>query len=85
MKKGVDDKYIQKVVTMPDGGTMILTCLSALMRLLDDTGVTSFETDTTFNRVAGEMNEWEVVIFLKSLQRGEPLESVFERSTYFYF
>ncbi|KAJ7821042.1 hypothetical protein B0H13DRAFT_1520259, partial [Mycena leptocephala] len=53
------------------GGMVILTCLAALMKLLDDTGVTSFETDTTFKRVAGEMNEWEVVLFLKSLQRGD--------------
>lgn len=50
---------------------MILTCLAALMKLLDDTGVTSFETDTTFRRVAGDFNEWEVVLFLKALQRGE--------------
>jgi hypothetical protein len=50
---------------------VILTCLAALMKLLDDTGVTSFETDTTFKQVAGEMNEWEVVLVLKSLQRGE--------------
>lgn len=56
---------------MPDGGIMILTCLAALMKLLDDEGVTSFETDTTFTRLAGDINEWEVVIFLKAIQRGE--------------
>ena len=61
---------------MPDGGLMILTCLSALMKLLDDSGVTSFETDTTFKRIKGEMNEWEVVLFLKSLQRGEQSFSI---------
>ncbi|KAJ7745306.1 hypothetical protein B0H16DRAFT_976979 [Mycena metata] len=48
---------------------MIITCLAALMGLLDDTGVTSFEIDTTFKRIAGEMNEWEVVIFFRALQR----------------
>jgi hypothetical protein len=42
------------------------------MKLLVDEGVTSFETDTTFKWVAGDINEWEVVIFLKALQRGEP-------------
>lgn len=71
MKKPIDERYIQRLVATPDGGLMILTCLSALMKLLDDTGVTSFETDTTFRRVAGKINEWEVVIFLKALERGE--------------
>ncbi|KAJ7511037.1 hypothetical protein B0H11DRAFT_2402643 [Mycena galericulata] len=72
MKKPIDERYIHRLVTMPDGGIMILTCLAALMRLLDDPGVTSFETDTTFKRVEGDINEWEVVIFLKALQRGKP-------------
>ncbi|KAJ7878223.1 hypothetical protein B0H13DRAFT_1892847 [Mycena leptocephala] len=69
MKKPINDRYIHRLVTGEDGGVMILTCLSALMKLLDDEGVTSFETDTTFKRVAGDINEWEVVIFLKALQR----------------
>ncbi|KAJ7458041.1 hypothetical protein B0H11DRAFT_2062428, partial [Mycena galericulata] len=69
MKKPIDERYIHRLVTMPDGGIMILTCLAALMRLLDDPGVTSFETDTTFKRIEGDINEWEVVIFLKALQR----------------
>ncbi|KAJ7286818.1 hypothetical protein C8J57DRAFT_1215125 [Mycena rebaudengoi] len=68
LKKPIDERYIQRLVTMPDGGIMILTCLSTLIKLLDDSGVTSFETDTNFTRVAGDMNEWEVVIFLKALE-----------------
>jgi hypothetical protein len=71
MKKQINERYIHRLVAGEDGGVMILTCLSALMKLLDDEGVTSFETDTTFKRVAGDINEWEVVIFLKALQRGE--------------
>lgn len=70
-KPDAKSRYYQRLVMMPDGGVMMLTCLAALMRLLDDEGVTNFETDTTFSRVAGDMNEWEVVIFLKALQRGE--------------
>ncbi|KAJ6605896.1 hypothetical protein B0H10DRAFT_2310555 [Mycena sp. CBHHK59/15] len=35
----------------------------------DGGGVLSFENDTTFKRVAGDINEWEVVIFFKVLQR----------------
>ncbi|KAJ7181385.1 hypothetical protein C8R43DRAFT_969056 [Mycena crocata] len=69
LKKGIDERYIHRIAVEKDGGTIILTCLAALMRLLDDEGVTSFETDTTFRRVAGDFNEWEVVIFLKALQR----------------
>ncbi|KAJ7724761.1 hypothetical protein B0H16DRAFT_1698535 [Mycena metata] len=69
MQKPINERYLQRLVTMPDGGTIILTCLAALMRLLDDTGVTSFETDTTFQRVLGDFNEWEVVVFVKAIQR----------------
>ncbi|KAJ7742369.1 hypothetical protein DFH07DRAFT_1063777 [Mycena maculata] len=69
MKKPIDERYFQRLVAMPDGGVMMLTCLKSLMKLLDDSGVTSFETDTTFKRIKGEMNEWEVVIFLKALSR----------------
>ncbi|KAJ7133073.1 hypothetical protein C8R44DRAFT_730271 [Mycena epipterygia] len=69
MKKPIDEHYIQRLVAMLDGGLMILTCLSALMKLLNDTRVTSFETDMTFRQVAGKLNEWEVVIFLKVLER----------------
>ncbi|KAJ6514138.1 hypothetical protein DFH09DRAFT_1374065 [Mycena vulgaris] len=65
MKKGVDEHYIQRIAFEKDGGVIIL---ASLMRLLDD-AVTSFENDTTFKRIAGEFNEWEVVIFLKALQR----------------
>ncbi|KAJ6613001.1 hypothetical protein B0H10DRAFT_1951806 [Mycena sp. CBHHK59/15] len=69
MKKPIDERYIHRIATMPDGGVIILTCLSALMRLLDNKGVLSFENDTTFKRVTGDINEWEVVIFFKALQR----------------
>ncbi|KAJ7191167.1 hypothetical protein B0H12DRAFT_1172358, partial [Mycena haematopus] len=86
LKKGVDERYIQRVVTMPDGGIMILTCLAALMKLLDDTGVTCFETDTTFSRVEGDINEWEVVLFLKALQRAVTIARAYVNgaSTQFY-
>ncbi|KAJ6623694.1 hypothetical protein B0H10DRAFT_1943767 [Mycena sp. CBHHK59/15] len=69
LKKPIDERYIQSIVALPDGGIIILTCLAALMKLLDDEGVTSFEDNTTYKRVKGDINEWEVVIFLKALQR----------------
>ncbi|KAJ7732886.1 hypothetical protein B0H16DRAFT_1892969 [Mycena metata] len=49
LRKPVDERYIQRLVTMPDGGVIILTDLAALIELMDNMGVTSFETDTTFN------------------------------------
>ncbi|KAJ6605219.1 hypothetical protein DFH09DRAFT_1353754 [Mycena vulgaris] len=79
MKKGVDERYIQRIAFEKDGGVIILTCLASLMRLLDDAGVTSFENDTTFKRIAGEFNEWEVVIFLKALQRADFYESLYDK------
>ncbi|KAJ6592738.1 hypothetical protein B0H19DRAFT_1365112 [Mycena capillaripes] len=67
LQKPVDERYIQRLVTMPDGGIMILTCLAALMKLLDDTGVTSFETDTTFKRVEGDINDAASIAFFARL------------------
>ncbi|KAJ6456874.1 hypothetical protein C8R45DRAFT_1184944 [Mycena sanguinolenta] len=86
LESGVNERYLQRVVTMPDGGIMILTCLTALMKLLDDPGVTSFETDTTFSRVEGDINEWEVVLFLKALQRAVTIARAYVNgaSTQFY-
>ncbi|KAJ7022515.1 hypothetical protein C8F04DRAFT_1310756 [Mycena alexandri] len=78
LKKPIDERYIQRLVTMPDGGVIILTCLAVLMKLLDDMGVTAFETDTTFKRVEGKINEWEVRLYnefrsLKMDLTGEPV------------
>ncbi|KAJ7732490.1 hypothetical protein B0H14DRAFT_2639822 [Mycena olivaceomarginata] len=59
VKKPIDERYIRRLVRMLDGGLLILTCLSAPKKLLDDTGVTSLETDTMFKRVAGDVNKGE--------------------------
>ncbi|KAJ7174783.1 hypothetical protein C8R46DRAFT_1252853 [Mycena filopes] len=80
MNKSITESYVQQLVNTPDGGLIILTCLAALMKLLDDEGVTSFETDTTFKRVAGSINEWEVVLFLKSLQRAVTIARAYVNS-----
>ncbi|KAJ6505028.1 hypothetical protein C8R45DRAFT_971670 [Mycena sanguinolenta] len=86
LKSGVNERYLQRIITMPDGGIMIITCLAALMKLLDDPGVTSFETDTTFSRVEGYINEWEVVLFLNALQRAVTIARAYVNgaSTQFY-
>jgi hypothetical protein len=38
--------------------------------LLDDPGVTSFDGDTTYKGVEGKLNEWELTVFAKVVQRG---------------
>lgn len=41
-----------------------------LLKLLDDPGVNAFDGDTTYRRVEGEMNEWELTVFAKIVLRG---------------
>jgi len=53
-----------------DGGILIIKGLPFLIKLLDDPGVRALEDDTTFKRVQGQMNEWELALYLKAVQRG---------------
>lgn len=69
-KKPLADRYIHCCRTTDDGGVLIITGVPFLIKLLDDPGVLAFDDDTTFKRVAGEMNEWELALFLKAVQRG---------------
>ncbi|KAJ7895841.1 hypothetical protein B0H13DRAFT_1885362 [Mycena leptocephala] len=48
-------------------GLIIFTCFTSLFSLLDDSGVKAFKDDTTFKRIKGDLNEWEVVIFYNAL------------------
>ncbi|KAJ7741807.1 hypothetical protein DFH07DRAFT_684473, partial [Mycena maculata] len=74
LKKPLDEHYIHKYITRPeDGGIIIITAVPYLLRLLDNPGVTSFDGDATFKRVEGEMNEWELSIFAKFVQRAASL------------
>ena len=68
--KPVDDRYIQSFINTPDGGTLIFTCVPALLKLIHE--VTSFECDVTFKRVQ-VLNEWELVIYFAAVERGECL------------
>ncbi|KAJ7225152.1 hypothetical protein C8J57DRAFT_1590385, partial [Mycena rebaudengoi] len=69
LKKPLDKRYIHCCHTTPDGGVLIITGVPYLIKLLDDPGVLAFEDDTTFKRVAGEMNEWELALFFKAVLR----------------
>ncbi|KAJ7060131.1 hypothetical protein C8F01DRAFT_1144108 [Mycena amicta] len=84
----IRDRYVHRFITTPppENGIVIVTCFQDLLALLDAEGVTSFEADMTFKRVLGEFNEWEVVIYLKILQRATTIGRVYVngKSTAFY-
>ncbi|KAJ7455398.1 hypothetical protein FB451DRAFT_1515958, partial [Mycena latifolia] len=69
LTKPLPERYIHSYLTTPDGGTCILTCVPFLLKLLDDPGVLAFDDDTTYKRVEGKLNEWELSIFAKVVQR----------------
>lgn len=41
-----------------------------VLQLLDDPGVTPCDGDTTYKRIEGKINEWELSIFVKIALRG---------------
>jgi hypothetical protein len=61
LSNSAEDRYIHNVVTNPDGAILILTFQPFLASLVHT--ALSFQVDTTFKRVRGELNEWEVTIF----------------------
>ncbi|KAJ7094972.1 hypothetical protein C8R44DRAFT_989559 [Mycena epipterygia] len=69
LTKPLPERYIHGYITTPDGGICILTCVPFLLKLLDDPGVIAFDDDATYKRVEGEMNQWELSIFVKMVLR----------------
>ncbi|KAJ7438260.1 hypothetical protein B0H11DRAFT_2293918 [Mycena galericulata] len=69
LDKPIQERYVHRFINTQDGGLIIFTCFTDLLSLLDDAGVEAFEDDTTFKRVKGDLNEWEVAIFYKAIQR----------------
>ncbi|KAJ6614724.1 hypothetical protein B0H10DRAFT_2220970 [Mycena sp. CBHHK59/15] len=65
LTKPLLERYIHSYITNADGGICILTCVPFLLKLLNDPGVVAFDDDTTYKRVEGKMNEWELTIFAK--------------------
>ncbi|KAJ6543436.1 hypothetical protein DFH09DRAFT_1282498 [Mycena vulgaris] len=85
-KKPLEERYIHRFQEAPGGGLIIFTCFTALLSLLDDPGVKAFEDDTTFRRIEGDLNEWEVVIFYNALERAITLaRSYIDRSDTKFF
>ncbi|KAJ7084961.1 hypothetical protein C8R44DRAFT_894074 [Mycena epipterygia] len=69
LKKPSGERYIHCCRTTTDGGILIITGVPFLIKLLDDPGVRAFKDDMTFKRVEGQMNEWELALYLKAVQR----------------
>ncbi|KAJ7820677.1 hypothetical protein B0H13DRAFT_2451468 [Mycena leptocephala] len=65
LTKPLPERYIHGYITTDGGGIGALTCVPYLLKLLDDPGVISFDGDTTYKRVDGKMNGWELTIFAK--------------------
>ncbi|KAF7367934.1 hypothetical protein MSAN_00858400 [Mycena sanguinolenta] len=69
LTKPLPERYIHSYLTTPDGGICILTCVPYLLKLLDNPGVRSFDDDTTYKRIEGKMNEWELTLFAQIVAR----------------
>ncbi|KAJ6471013.1 hypothetical protein C8R45DRAFT_1165738 [Mycena sanguinolenta] len=67
--KPLPERYIHGYVRTAKGEVIIVTFVVALLKLLDDPGVTSFAGDTTFKGIDGDLNEWELTIFASVVQR----------------
>ncbi|KAJ6573305.1 hypothetical protein B0H10DRAFT_1964125 [Mycena sp. CBHHK59/15] len=69
LRKSLPERYIHGYIETDQGELIIVTFVPYLLKLLDDPGVTSFDGDTTFKGIEGEVNEWELTIFAKVVQR----------------
>ncbi|KAJ6543188.1 hypothetical protein B0H10DRAFT_1854484 [Mycena sp. CBHHK59/15] len=70
LTKPLPERYIHSYIETKKGEIIILTFVPYLLKLLDDPGVTSFDGDTTYKGIEGKLNEWELTIFAKVVQRG---------------
>jgi len=83
LKRPVQERYIQSIHSelCDDGGDqieVIVTMLPMLAQLVHE--VTSTQHDTTYKRVFGSFNEWEIVVWDPRLCRRE-----FSSFTIIYF
>ncbi|KAJ6605644.1 hypothetical protein B0H10DRAFT_2311707 [Mycena sp. CBHHK59/15] len=67
--KATPERYIHSYIKTKQGKIIIVTFVPYLLKLLDDSGVTSFDGDTTYKGIVGKVNEWELTIFAKVVQR----------------
>ena len=67
--KPVEEQYIHSIMSTEHGGILIFTFLSRLLALIHK--ALTIQVDTTFKQTAGDINEWEIVIWYHELQRGK--------------
>jgi hypothetical protein len=67
--KPVEERYVHSIMSTEHGGILIFTFLSRLLALIHK--ALTIQVDTTFKRTAGDINEWEIVIWYHELQRGK--------------
>ncbi|KAJ7899925.1 hypothetical protein B0H13DRAFT_2029204 [Mycena leptocephala] len=65
LTKPLPEHYTHGYITTDSSGIGVVTFVPYLLKLLDDPGVISFDGDTTYKRINGKMNEWELTIFVK--------------------
>jgi hypothetical protein len=70
LTKPLPERYIHSYIETKKGEIIIHTFVPYLLKLLDDPGVTSFDGDTTYKGIEGKLNEWELTLFAKVVQRG---------------
>jgi hypothetical protein len=66
--KPIQERYIHSIITTEHGGVLIFTFFSNLLALIHS--ALTIQVDTTFKRTAGDIKEWEIVIWYRELQRG---------------
>ncbi|KAJ7206565.1 hypothetical protein GGX14DRAFT_367059, partial [Mycena pura] len=73
LTKPLPERYIHSFIETEKGEKIIVTFVPYLLKLLDDPGVTSFDGDATYKGIEGKLNEWELTIFAKVVQRAPSL------------
>lgn len=67
-EKPVDSRYVHAVQGI-EGKTLVVTMFKQLIGLIHSANY--IQVDTTFKRIQGELNEWELTIFCREVNRGE--------------
>lgn len=67
-EKPAADRYIHSIKTTTEGGMLIFTFNVFLLGLVHD--ALTIQVDSTFKRMAGDLNEWEIVIWYPHVSRG---------------
>ena len=78
--KPVEERYVHSIMSTEHGGILIFTFFSRLLALIHK--ALTIQVDTTSKRTAGDINEWEIVIWYHELQRGAIYSNRSDRAQY---